>query len=234
MKVDLLAAGYNFPKAGSTGSGVYQNGRFNSMILSDEESKLLVANVNKNEYHSQLKSYSCGYSTSEENLQNYLSKELTLADGSQTESLCSGEFCCQVNYSVQLNSGAQADVKFHYHMLVFNGYRTHAETYKGRLQVCGIVACSSNEKQSCSHNFSKSQYSKNILFTSINIKANFPTRAAVLPNTLESNYCAPLRSEHYKFGRSKNSTDKNDDFFMQLNHKTAGIHTFALYGHGFE
>lgn len=231
MKVDLLAAGYNFPQAGSTGSGVYQNGRFNTMMFSDEESKLLVANVNKNEYHSQLKSYSCDYSTSEENLNNYMSKELNLAEDVHTESMCFGDFCCQIDFSV-INSGVDIE-NVHYHMLVFNGYRTHAKSYKGRLQVCGIVACSSSEKQSCAHKFSKSQYSKKVKFSTINIKANFSSSAAVLPNTLESNYCAPLRSENYKFG-SNNVNNKNDEYYMQLYRKTLGVHTFALYGHGFE
>ena len=231
MEVDLLAAGYNFPQSGSTGSGVYQNGRFNAMILSDEESKLLVAKVNKNEYHSHLTSYSCGYFTSEENLNNYMSKELTLTEDVQTESMCFGDFCCQIEYSVLPNSEASENV--HYQMLVFNDYRTHAETYRGRLQVCGIVACSSSDKQSCAHNFSKSQYSKNVKFSSLNLKANFSSIAAVLPNTLESNYCGPIRSEQYKFS-SQNFNKESDEYHMQLFHKTGAVHTFALYGHGFE
>jgi len=224
MNVDLLAAGYNFPSAGSTGSGVYQNGRFSSIILSGDESKMLVSEVSKAVLNSELKSYSCGFKTSEENLENFIAKPLKISDSLESESICFSDFCCHVEY--QLDSSYAG--KFHYQILLFSGFRTHAKIDKGSLQVCGVVACSSEEKQSCAHGFDKSNYSKDVLFTNLKIRANFTT-SYVLPNTLESKSCGPLRTEQYEFG----SASEINTFSLKLHHKTLGLHTFALYSHGF-
>ncbi|XP_059484675.1 vanin-like protein 2 [Neocloeon triangulifer] len=223
MQVDLLASGFNNPVVGSTGSGVYQKGKFYTTMMSSEGNKILVSRVGAGSAETKLET-KCGFKTLEEDLSKYTAKALTVSNQPQKETVCSSELCCQVNY--RINSNGLNHRNIHFQILVFSGERIHANIYKSKMQVCAVVACASSEKQSCAHNFDKSKYSTNVLFSSLEISGNF-SNDAVLPNTLNSHNCGPLKPEEFNF------SSQNTFYSIRARQPSSGIHTFGLYSHGF-
>jgi hypothetical protein len=239
LQVNLLASGYNRPLGGSTGSGIYhaQQGVLNYYMAETTHSKLLTAFISHSKSSKSNKfevksSKNTGLYTSRDILNKYNYVKLSNIYGIPHEiSICHEKICCKISY--QLNSITN---KFNYHLLAYDGVRTHAEgRYASKLQVCSLVACGDDDNiSSCTDGFKNSTYSTYTDFAYIQMKGmNFKT-SRVLPNTLLSDTLGPVDYKSMLFHKFYNKDTNLYDIILEKSDIISSIHTFGIYTHDYE
>lgn len=236
--VNLLAAGYNNPKNGNTGSGIYlgRNGVGAAVMASSKRNELLVHKVLKKR---RINDVATGTGTvlqtppqetpPQENwkdgnlqlLQDNLKvmqisdvKEITL------ESLCDGNFCCQFDIKMQ-----KVDQKVKYKIAAFSGVRLYGRDVKAGVTVCGLIQCVNDSLSSCGDVAS----SENIFSTiEISTKFDFYDNNLIMPSTLNSEM---LPIEQFTMDQHKH--DDHVHVSMSLKSPTKNLAAFAVYSRDF-
>jgi len=203
LGVNLLASNYHLPRLGKLGSGIYgPNGH--TIYTSDPASgtKLLIAQVSKDGDDSALSA--AEISTNQvfhkegwqephyvlhENLTGYTSLEI--GTGAQDQILCHRDLCCHFNVSTSCAGDQRCDK---YRLLAYGGTRFVGNGhYEIGVQLCGMVACSGPDADSCAH--PDTQPATTIDY--MEIRGNF-TALTVLPTVLDKDLLLPPNG-HWNF-----------------------------------
>ncbi|KAL2729899.1 vanin-like protein 1 [Vespula maculifrons] len=217
--VNLLAAGYNNPSRGSTGSGIYlgRNGPSKAIMLFNQTTKLLVAEVPKmkalslksqeipeskeNEHahiHDELRRKREVVEESLKLLRDNVSLYQTeILNGNATKTLCHNNHCC--NFTIQMPN---VDPNVQYRIVVFNGIRNLAKIRWIGARFCAVIQCSDNNIESCG-----SVVNSTATFDEIRISGKFEDsrNSLIMPNTLNK-LLLPLQNwtyEEYVHGTHK-------------------------------
>ncbi|XP_044740034.1 vanin-like protein 2 [Chrysoperla carnea] len=256
----LLASNVNDPKYGSTGSGIYQARTKNNVYYATgkEESTLIISEVSKdNRYlpHSKYiyKIYpKVGESILYENkhppannnesisiqmlpcqMNNYSFKPLPLNKDKIHETVCQNTVCCEFNVSLSRNTTLMNlnSTYYKYQFVIRDGVRSFSSMANGGIQLCGIVACTTNNTSSCGLRFP--DYNKidwPITFENITIRANFPEKKTLIhfPNTLNASIM-PILPSSWSWERKDTNT-----IVYKLNKPQNYLLTFGIFGRNFD
>ncbi|KAL2712556.1 vanin-like protein 1 [Vespula squamosa] len=238
--VNLLAAGYNNPSKGSTGSGIYlgRNKTSKAVMLFDRGTQLLIAEVPK--MPNKVQSLKSEENTeSEENKYAHVHDELRkkrevieeplkllrddvslyqteVLNGNATKILCHNNHCC--NFTIQMPN---LDTNVQYRMVVFNGLRNLAKIRWIGTRFCAIIQCSNNTIESCG-----SVVNSAATFNEITISGEFKDskNSLIMPNTL-SKLLLPL--DNWMYQEYPQNNDKHVSIYSNVT-MTNPI-TFGIY-----
>lgn len=236
--VNLLAAGYNNPSAGSAGSGIYlgTDGIANATMTVYRESRLLVHKVPKKHLHNITtfpekddleqrtdKCYTLDFAgeivnnvyIKKDNLVPYTTALLNESSFNQT--LCHNGFCCEF----QGSKVHGPEMKTIYRAVVFNGCRRYGSEAEGDIRTCALTQCSNDSVASCGI-----IKQTDVMFNDIKITTtiNNYSKMLVMPNALNSSLLPFTSWSMYK-EPVKNGTR----FMVALNKPTSDVSTFGLY-----
>jgi len=189
LSVNLLASNYHLPSSGKLGSGIYGPDGFIT-YTSDPASgtKLLIVQVPKDGgdavviANKQISADNPPDGWREphyvlyENLTAYTS--LVVATGPQNRVLCHHNLCCHFNVSTSCQNDQNCDK---YRLLAYSGTRfVGFGHYEIGMQMCGMVACTNSDPDSCARPDTVPASSIDYL----HIRGNF-TAMTVLPSLLD-------------------------------------------------
>ncbi|XP_047349735.1 vanin-like protein 1 [Vespa velutina] len=244
--VNFLAAGYNNPIRGTTGSGIYfgRNGISKAIILTNRGTKLLVGEVPKmpsrilshqnvigkehpeiayakskvsEHFHNELRRKR---EVMEDSMillrENVTSYQTEILKGDVTKTLCHNNHCCRFVIET-----IKLDKKVQYRLVVFNGIRVIANIRSMGVRLCSVIQCSDNTLQSCG-----SVIESATTFNKISISGKFDKSkySLIMPNTLGQTLL-PLHDwsfKEYAFGDHKH-------VYMSSNGTLTNPITFGIY-----
>jgi len=261
--VNFLASGYNEPRVGSAGSGIYAGraGRIKAIMPTVPTTQLLVANVTKKTLQnskSNLKHLSNGDNIIEEfpfeNLfsnsiaennsgikmgRDYLEpyETLLLNEGHFVgeKTLCHNELCC--DFQLDMHSDRQdqnTSVKdYVYRLAVFDGIRSF--TYAtGGVQVCAVIFCTNSSLSSCGREFEKpEQAAFNTVFNNISISGNFRLANTTQLPTTLVEGYDVLSPDTFQFTREEIQEKSEVRVDMITTAQISKLMTFGIYGRDF-
>lgn len=239
--VNFLAAGYNKPEVGSTGSGIYKgrDGPAAQVFKYERGDQLLVATVPKKSRGSKQESASnealpadddrCPAKQSKnpgapddhgilrllhDKTESYTS--VAISDRPFEQELCHAGFCC--SFKVETTN---FDPASKYRAVVFNGYRFYGKYVEAAVQTCGVIQCVNDSVASCG-----SVRRSNTVFTKLEVMGTFQDYKDILvfPSVLNSSLL-PLQD----FSYDEHGHNDHVHLNLGLNCPTDNIATFALY-----
>lgn len=253
--VNLLAAGYNRPASGNTGSGIYlgRKGIGKAVMSRTRHGDMLIYEVPKIEerddsYRNRLMNYNhttWRYYHGKEHVHDELRKKReanTLADNTNDTifllhdniqafetALVIGngtKTLCQNNFCCEFKIDiVKADSNMKYRLVVFNGRRRYVVT-EAAVRACGIVQCSNNSISSCG-----AVQESETVFGNIEITTSFRDykNTLIMPSTLNSELL-PLTNWTY------DERFHNDyvNITMSLSNDTNNLLTFGIYSRYFD
>ncbi|KAK6644954.1 hypothetical protein RUM43_001230 [Polyplax serrata] len=248
--VNLLASGYNDPRRGSTGSGIF-NGVEGSIVhyMSEKKgSKLFVAEIPKKSSINGLQKSTWRDSVlakaSNASQFNFVFDDFTLLSDEielfnsevitpevdEHLEICSHKnFCCSFQVRVDQKS---ADVKnYNYRAVVFNGVRKFGLSATGGVQACGVILCTGPSIHNCTRR--AAQMPDIYEFSYIKIEGNFKKRNALqIPTTLTTGATMDtLKPNRYEFVVKEEEDHKK--VTMVLDWSVDNLQTFAIWGRDF-
>ncbi|KAI4504061.1 hypothetical protein M0802_000532 [Mischocyttarus mexicanus] len=237
--VNLLAAGYNDPSKGNSGSGIYygRNGVGKIMMSREKTSKLIIDVVPKKVPKKKSKNQEIKDSKTHVHIHDELrrKREVTsvnnlkllrdnitlykteILNGNVSLGLCHHDHCC--NFTVKVN---KIDTKVKYRLVVYNGIRNYANIRYVGTRVCSIVQCSDDTLESCG-----STLESQTIFQEISISGKFDKslNSLIMPNTLKTDLL-PITSFSYE----ENSHNDHKHVLITNSNKTlTNLLTFGVY-----
>ncbi|XP_043500326.1 vanin-like protein 1 [Polistes fuscatus] len=197
--VNLLAAGYNDPSAGNSGSGIYHgSSHTNKVKLSHKRTTELIidvvpkkVNILKNQETKDAKQHVHVHdelrrkreTTNVNNLKLLrdnitLFKTEVLNSNVSSKTICHHDHCC--DFTVKVN---KIDTKVKYRLVVYNGIRNYANIRYVGTRVCSVIQCSDDTLESCG-----STLDSQTTFQEISISGRFDAskNSLIMPNTLKT------------------------------------------------
>jgi len=261
--VNFLAAGYNAPRVGSVGSGIYAGkaGPIKAIMPTVPTTQLLVANVTKKtsqNSESNLKQQSNGENIVEEfpfestfsnsifennrgirMLRDYLEPYETffLDEGHFVgeKRLCHNELCCNFQLDMYSDRHDQStSVKdYVYRLAVFDGIRSF--TYAtGGVQVCAVIFCTNSSLSSCGHEFElPEQAGFYTVFNNIHISGNFRLDISTQFPTTLVQFYGVLSPDSFQFTREEITEKREVIIDMKSTAQISKLLTFGIYGRDF-
>ncbi|KAF5285195.1 hypothetical protein FQR65_LT13310 [Abscondita terminalis] len=239
----FLAAGANDPERGSGGTGFYQgiDGAVTYDILGNNESKAFVAQLPAKTFVGEESVADVdkkakqmdGFYLKIDNLAPYTSKIIPSSGAKEFEKrVCHGDFCCDFKIKLERNKVDDKN-NYVYHMLAFDGVRSFSGVYNGGVQICGVVACTNENTDSCGKRFPNyDNISWPTTFERIEINAEFEIDDDKIqhPNSLLSNI-KPLPADAIEWTNTiVNSTITRTYILKKRQNR---LMTFAIYGRDF-
>lgn len=245
--VNMLAAGYNNPRAGSAGSGIYLGtaGIAAATITEKSQNRLLVSRVPKKTPIAQDPLYpgnvsssdkvdACyrvnspmeivqGVSVTRDNIQSF--ETVPLNESSFNKTVCHRDFCCDFRGS-KVPEGKEASSI--YRAVVFNGCRLYGSAVEADIRVCALTQCSNESVASCGV-----VKPSNATFNEIEITTtdrNF-IRLLALPTALNSSL---LPFEQWTYSKVWLATENATRYTIALKERTSDISTFGIYMRNFD
>lgn len=253
--VNLLAAGANDPRIGSTGSGIFsRDGPIASIFTGvNGTRRILVAEVPKTEYWEDAEVQETFTRIAEEkeevasvrlgtdDLSVYATKLLSFpTEGvSKTkESLCHGALCCDFEMVVVRREKESKGGQFYRHsIVVFDGVRNYGGSASGGVFTCALITCLNATLDSCGrmYDLSVEELAAQVQFQELKVSGRFrwTKDMQAMPNTMDYGL-SPLRRQEYVF-----KVEKHEDgsafnaISMELTGPRAHIYTFGIYGRDF-
>jgi hypothetical protein len=258
LDVNFLAAGYNNPTVGSTGSGIYagKEGPIVAIMPTVHTTQLLVATVPKktkpilknssnvdfvttkpyrNVFSNRLYNNNPGIQMKRDFLEPYKTLLLTEEESFSEHTLCHDELCCDFQVVMHKDGLGQSSWAkgYVYRLAVFDGIRSY--TYAtGGVQICALISCTDKNLSSCGYELEGSEQENfGTVFDYIHISGNFRlNRSMQLPDMLVQGYSV-LSSDAFQFTRDE-IPDKNE---VRVDMKTtchvSNLLTFAIFGRDF-
>ncbi|XP_076632048.1 vanin-like protein 1 isoform X2 [Colletes latitarsis] len=238
--VNLLAAGYNNPTSGSTGSGIYlgRDGIANATFSSYSKHRLLVSRIPKKElknprpeilqeHASNLTKYTLQITGNTVDGVYILHDNITLFKHIPVEplmtqtSLCHDGFCC--HFDIRADT---AKSSINYHAVVYNGIRPYGLEVEAGIRVCAVIQCSDEAGISCV-TVSRSD----TVFNELKITTTIDDyeQVLVMPNTLNASM---LPFEEWKYTHRLGTNGTN--LTLELSQSTKDLVTFGLYIRNFD
>ncbi|XP_065349061.1 biotinidase-like [Cloeon dipterum] len=192
-EITLVSANYFNSMIGYTGKGIISSSGGYSMSYSYGAGHLDISRAFVGQYGKAVQEESKAEPpiiSEETDFTNYTSVPVPHSSVVVNEvSVCHGEngFCCTLTYRMIRS----ADEMF-YQLVAFDGNRTARD---GSLlfpeQICGLVACSSTDKMSCSASLDATNYTEEVSFSVLALKGSFSSDK-VMPITLEGSSYFPM------------------------------------------
>ncbi|XP_015178474.1 PREDICTED: vanin-like protein 2 [Polistes dominula] len=240
--VNFLAAGYNNPLEGNTGSGIYYGSNHTSKvrISHDQTTELIIDRVPKKvpknlkttknqetkhsethvHVHDELRRKR--QTTNVNNLKllrdNVTLYKTEILNGNiSLKTLCHDGHCC--NFTVNVN---KIDTKVKYRLVVFNGIRNYANVRLVGTRVCSIIQCSNDTLESCG-----STLDSQTIFQEINISGKFDQsiNSLIMPNTLRTDLL-PIMDFSYE---AHSHDDHKHVSITNSNKAITNLVTFGVY-----
>ncbi|XP_076280181.1 vanin-like protein 1 [Lasioglossum baleicum] len=243
--VNMLAAGYNNPRAGSAGSGIYlgTKGIANATITEKSQSRLLVSRVPKKtpvahpdvlsspekDPSSDKIADSCyrmngttdvvlGVRIMRDSIQSF--ETVPLNETSFNKTVCHRDFCCNFRGSKAADINEASSI---YRAVVFNGCRFYGHTVEADIRVCALTQCSDESVASCGVVKPSKVTFKNIEITTTD---RISTRVLALPSALNSSL---LPFERWTYSKEWLTTENATRYTITLKEPTSDISTFGIY-----
>ncbi|KAL7041185.1 hypothetical protein ACKWTF_000673 [Chironomus riparius] len=213
LDVNLLAAGANFPRVASTGSGIYggNKGTYIAEMSPINKSKLYTAKVHKKILQNEaikIEHKLTRYTKDEmksldiwrDQLDVYDIQFLNDTDGLYfiTKNICNNTLCCdiKVNYTIK-NSATKPH--YQYAIAFYFGNRTFSGIVETGVAACAIIGCPRRDIASCG---TRDESLENIHeWNLIEMNGEFPMRNDqyfYMPSTLDDNIL-PLQPELFEY-----------------------------------
>lgn len=260
--VNFLGSGYNSPISGSGGSGIYAGkdgllGRVwsekptNAIVISKIPK---VVNSRRPQPSNPIDTSTIYYSQNEittinstepvtqqkllkDDLKPYKTSIFKPNNGTQNLLLCYDNFCCnfttKTNYNDALIKDANAKY-YRYRFAVFKGVRGYGKKATAGIEVCGLIACTNDNQNSCNERFDiNTIVVQPTIFNSIKISGNFTIGLNILRLPISmTNDLQPLNTPDYSFIYGHiNKTHASLKYTLTKPH--GDLMTFAIYGRNF-
>ncbi|XP_035448666.2 vanin-like protein 2 isoform X3 [Spodoptera frugiperda] len=247
LDVNFLGAGANNVRVGSAGSGIYSGkaGALISIMPGLPTTKVLVAKVPKvpgqvtepfpgpiyddPANHDNLKLIT------DPSLPSHVTRLLEL--GSQEFTLVDKDVSCTFKVTLAQREG---NTHYRYRAGVFSGVRSYSGLATGGTRICGVFACTDEDRKSCGNRLSTYISNTTGIFEELIITATMPT--PVLNSSLDTDdsivypvsskvTIMPLESKDFTYTKAQ----QNDVTVhtMTLTNKMAELYTFAIWGRRF-
>ncbi|KAK4878066.1 hypothetical protein RN001_010572 [Aquatica leii] len=242
VNATVLAAGANNPKVGSGGTGIYQ-GTKGPLVFDIEyaQSKAFVATLSHqqssvrrettNDIDKKAKQMD-GFYLKTDNLKPYTSRTVQFGEKEINENVCHEDFCCNFKMLLDWNK-ATTDHYYVYHLTAYKGVRSFSGVYDGGVDICGVVACRTQNLSSCGKRFPNYEnISWPLTFKHIQIKAQFEIddKKFQYPNSLRSNIKPlPVADIEWTSTTLNNTIERT----YTLKEPQNRLMTFAIYGRDF-
>lgn len=243
--MNLLASGFNNPLRGSTGSGIYhgKSGPLVDVMEEKKMTKLLTANVsyildsdfNGVSNKTVLSFPNSPEDTSDEHLA-LLSDQIELFNSSILQSgtssvteVCShNNFCC--NFEIEMKVMGAEDFGYKYRAVAYNGVRKFGLSYKGAVQVCGVVLCNGPDLLNCTNRASQEDV---YLISKLKVEGKFLSNNSLqIPSTLTyGSHLKPLPVKEYSYNTK--AAENGTHISMELLFPVRNLQTFAVWGRNF-
>ncbi|XP_017764853.1 PREDICTED: vanin-like protein 1 [Eufriesea mexicana] len=154
-------------------------------------------------------------------LDNLISFTSVPLNGSMSESICHGDFCCDFEIATDISNLSST----HYRAVVYNGLRRYGQVVLAYVNVCGVIQCSNDTIQSCG---SVSQ--SNTTFSTLSVTATFNDypKLLVMPSILNSSL---LPFQHWTY--VEHTCENQTNLTIVLNEVTKDLVTFGIYARNF-
>ncbi|KAK4878068.1 hypothetical protein RN001_010574 [Aquatica leii] len=243
VNATFLAAGANDPKIGNGGTGIYQGtkGPLVYDIFGTTQSKAFVAKISQKSPVQARESIEDIDKKAKEMDQFYFqandakpltSKPIKFGEQEIKETVCSGSLCCNFLVSLQWNAATTKNY-YVYHMVAFDGVLSFAGAYNGGMELCGVIACMTENLGSCSKRFPNyDEVSWPATIKHIQIKAEFDIdeNKFQFPNSLLSNI-KPLPVEDFDWANTTSNT--KIEWTYTLKTPQNRLMTFGIFGRDF-
>ncbi|XP_070500719.1 vanin-like protein 1 [Chironomus tepperi] len=246
LDVNLLAAGANYPRVASTGSGIYggSKGPYIAEMSPINQSKLYTAKIYKkipqneaikieHKVTRHTKDEMKSLDIWRDQLDVYDIQFLNDTDGLNimTRNVCNHTVCCniKVNYTIK-NSTTKPH--YQYAIAFYFGNRTFSGVVETGIAACAIIACPQRDIVSCG---TRDESLENIYeWNLIEINGEFPMRYDqyfYMPSTLDDNIL-PLVPELFDYNVDSGRKD-GINVVMKLNKHVDNLLTFGIWGRDF-
>uniref|UniRef100_A0A1L8E2M0 Putative carbon-nitrogen hydrolase n=1 Tax=Nyssomyia neivai TaxID=330878 RepID=A0A1L8E2M0_9DIPT len=251
--VNFLGAGANNPSVGSTGSGIYagRRGPLTYVMSGTPMRRLLVARVPK--AHTLGDPYThdpiaekftegqmLDLKLKRDQLDIHTTKLIDVTVDVGHEHLCFGALCCHFDYEIEFNEEliAEGANYYRYRLAVFDGVRTYDYVATGGVLSCGIIACPTDELESCATRFNTTEnLVAPLTFKSIKIVGDFPSKSHVLtlPNAL-NNFINPINFNEFNYNEGDEKIENGEpvkEITLELTVPRNDLRVFSIYGRDF-
>lgn len=263
LDVNILAAGYNNPRRGNTGSGIYagKEGPLVAAMLTVPATKLLMAAVPKkssqhtkpflnvsnfgelitatsyqNVFSKRYDGSNSGILMLRDNLEPYETLLLTEGEFFSEHTLCHNELCCDFKVVMHTNErGSNSSDKYYvYRLAVFDGIRSYTFV-TGGVQICAVIPCTDSNLSSCSYELESSEQEVfRTVFDYVQISGNFRLNNSIqLPDTLVQGY-GVLSADKFQFTREEIPEKNKIKVDMKTTTQNSNLLTFAIFGRDFQ
>lgn len=167
-----------------------------------------------------------------DNLDVYTTRALDFKAATQTSKtrLCSGNLCCNFNYSVVNDL---REPRYRYRLAVFDGVRSFAGVTTAGITVCAVVTCSGDDLKSCGLMDFTDAAIAGTKFRWLSIEGSFrQTSTMQAPNTLGKEFL-PLPTETYSYEMQPDGKNTVTVSMKTVPDTTLSFYTFGIYGRDF-
>ncbi|XP_063710145.1 vanin-like protein 1 [Culicoides brevitarsis] len=253
-KVNLLAAGRNLPKVGSTGSGIY-HGRFGpltAIMSSKNETKILVATVPKIVNNASAvppvavpivpntPAAMTNLRLKRDQIDKYVTELIKIpkdvngtANISLVTDICHNTFCCNFDFNGTVAQTTPGSVSYSYRYAAYSGWRTFDGFADGAVKLCAVIACLDESVASCGKTFGAGEKIEDKLeFTYIKVDTVFKgSEIHMMPNTLDTTML-PLNPREFNYTEVwefDNDPESEKVVSLELLSPHKDLLTFALW-----
>lgn len=264
LDVNLLAAGYNNPQGGSTGSGIYagKDGPLVTIMSTVPASQLLMATVPKKiSQHakpvSNISQNFCDLNTAPSHrnvfsdklgdnnsrilmlrdyLEPYETLLLTEEEFFSEHTLCHSELCCDFQVAMHANQRNlnSSGRAYVYRLAVFDGIRSYSFV-TGGVQICAVMFCTDNNLSSCGFELETSeQETFRMVFDYIHISGNFHLNSSIQLPNALVRGYGVLSPDRFQFTREEIPEKNEVKVDMRMTNQNSNLLTFAIFGRNFQ
>jgi len=258
--VNLLAAGFNNPTVGSTGSGIYHGkfGQLASGMYPTLTRKVLIATVPKLNLTAGVLPSTPVATTPDrfthnemlsvylkrDQIDQYTTQELIIPQTGNAENLnqrlCHNSFCCDFQVTAALSATPVDQVSYKYRLAAYEGKRTFDGFADGHVKVCGLFACTNNLLASCGQRFNNTNnLFSSVQFSRILVKGVITgeTTKLIVPSTLDT-ALLPFNPNQFLYTETSNwnatSNVMQKEVTLELTQPKADILTFGVWARDFQ
>ncbi|XP_063979654.1 vanin-like protein 3 [Diachasmimorpha longicaudata] len=258
--VNLLASGYNNPATGSGGSGIYagKNGVLKRVWSEKATNAILISQIpkvidgNRSTLNptgsiiyppdSVIPTVNGSEAAREQKLLSdyvlpYTTKMFVPLNGTSNATVCDRGLCCQFIVDSTHNDDLikEANVRYYrYRFAVFNGIRSFSGKGTGGIEICGLIACTTDDVKTCATRFDTNGIVVHpTTFNSLKISGNFTTMANNIYLPINMNHeLQPLNVTDFTFSM-KVLNKTHTAMKYKLTKPRNDLMTFAIYGRNF-
>lgn len=264
MDVNFLASGYNNPRGGSSGSGIYagKEGPIVAVMPTVPSTQLLLAVVPKksfqrtkhvssnvsnvcelitatpyrNAFPERLDGNDSGITMLSDYLEPYETLLLTENEFFSKHTVCHNELCC--DFELVMHRSQQIMNSSYkdnvYRLAVFDGIRSYTYVTAG-VQICAVISCINDSLSSCVKDLKLSkQEMLNTVFDYVHISGNFRQSNSIHLPITLVRGYDVLSSDKFQFTREEMPERNEIKVDMKTSRQNSNLLTFAIFGRDFQ